>query len=96
MFAYSVGAIVVQGIFRRAEFYTGNIPHLSLQVKRTIPQLLNLECVGSERILGLQSPKDTQYSKAVSNNSSNVRIVKELNFTICVCLVGILFFFETC
>ena len=42
------------------------------KIKGKIPHLLNLECIGSKGILGLQSRKGTQYNKAASNNSADV------------------------
>ena len=53
-----------------------NIPHLSPKIKGEIPHLLNLECIGNKGIMGLRSPKDTQYSKAASNNSSASELSK--------------------
>ena len=73
-----LGAPKKRGIFCTGDlcaggkFCTGNIPHLSQKTKDKIPHLRNLECIGSKGILGLRSLKDTQYSKAASNNSADV------------------------
>ena len=64
------GGGAVWGFFRRGKFCTGNIPHPFQKIKGKIPHLL-----------GLQSPKDTQHSKAAGNSSCDVQIVKELNST---------------
>ena len=57
-------------------FCTGNIPRLSRKMKGEIPHRVNLDCSGRNGILALRSPKDTQFSKAASNNSSASELPK--------------------
>ena len=44
----------------QGNFCTGNITHLSQKIKGKIPHLLNLECIGKKRILGLPFPLKKQ------------------------------------
>ena len=51
------GRRILYGEFSaQGNFCTGNITHLSQKIKGKIPHLLNLECIGKKKILGLPSP----------------------------------------
>ena len=51
------GGDSVRGFFRRGKFRMGKIPHLSQKIKGKIPQLPNLQCIGSKRDPGIAIPK---------------------------------------